>query len=229
MTAYEQATATTAMRTERPVIDTTVHDQAPPVADAAKNEVGAVAGSAKGAAADVAGTAKEQVAQVATEAKSQLGTLTTQAKTQVTEQANVQTQKAAQAARGFADQLQALARGDAPEGVATDLVREISQRVQQIAGKLETSEPQDLLDEVRRYARNRPGMFLLSAVAAGFVGGRLAKGATAEDEPADKASSWTPSAPSNSVDSGSAYTPSYGAAGTYPEEPVQSNTYGGSI
>jgi len=60
-------------------------------------------------------------------------------------------------------------------------VRSISERVQQLADRLENTEPTELLEDVRRYARNKPGMFLMGAMAAGFVGGRLVKGATADE------------------------------------------------
>ncbi|MEO6715324.1 MAG: hypothetical protein ABIM89_18140 [Mycobacteriales bacterium] len=253
MTAYEQATATTGTTTDRSATDS-VKDQAGAVAGTAKSEAGNVAGAATHAASDVAGTAKEQVANVATEAKSQIGTLATQAKAQVSEQATAQTQKAAATTRNFADQLQALARGERTEGVATDIVRDISDRVQMIATKLESTEPQELLDEVRRYARNKPGMFLIGAVAAGFIGGRLVKGATADSD-SDSDQKYSGSNGSKGVWAGSTdstYTPRYGgtaggattsgreapttgtghAAGhgadTYPDEP-RPGSFGGSI
>ena len=212
MTAYEQATATTELSTDRPVSET-AKTQAGAVAGTAKDEAGNVAGAAAQAASEVAGTAKEQVAQVAGEAKNQLGALTTQAKAQVTEQAGLQTRKAAEGARGLADQLQGLARGEAPEGVAMDLVKDLSQRVQSLATKLENSEPQDLLDEVRRYARNRPGMFLIGAMAAGFVGGRLVKGATAEEEakPAT-GNAWVSGASTPASGTTATYAPAYGTS-----------------
>jgi hypothetical protein len=181
VTAYEQATATTETPSNRSVTET-AKSQAAGVAGTAKDEAGMVAGTATQAASEVAGTAKEQVAQVASEAKDQISTLTTQAKQQVADQASAQAQKAASTVRTFGDQLQSLASGQSTEGVAADIVRDIAQRVQQIARKLETSEPQELLEEVRRYARNKPGMFLLGSAAAGFVTGRLVKGATSESD-----------------------------------------------
>jgi len=180
VTAYEQATGTTATSSDRPATEQ-VKTQASAVAGTAKNEAGNVAGAVGSAASDVVGTAKDQAGQVATEAKNQISTLASQAKTQVSEQVTTQTQKAAQTTRTFADQLQAMARGEASEGPANTIVRELSERVQQFADKLENTEPQELLDEVRRYARSKPGMFLVGAVAAGFATGRLVKGATAED------------------------------------------------
>jgi hypothetical protein len=49
-----------------------------------------------------------------------------------------------------------------------------------VADALENRQPSELLDEVRRFARQRPGVFLLSAAAVGFIGGRLTRGIAAE-------------------------------------------------
>lgn len=52
--------------------------------------------------------------------------------------------------------------------------------------RLDEREPSELLDELRRFARRRPGAFLLGAFAAGAVAGRVARGAKDADsgEPA---------------------------------------------
>lgn len=250
MTAYEQATATTTVPSERPV--ETAKLQVGAVTETAKDEAGAVAEVATHAASEVTDTAKEQVAQIAGDTKLQLNALTAQAKAQVSEQASTQTQRAAKTARSFADQLAALTQGRVTEGAAIDLVRELGERVQQIAAKLEASEPQELLGEVRRYARNKPGAFLLGAAAAGFVGGRLVKGASAEPDPGDRPSAKngssyngaaTSEAASNSNHGGTAapapiaglespsanagFTSTYAAA--YPEEPRSQPGLSGSM
>jgi hypothetical protein len=51
--------------------------------------------------------------------------------------------------------------------------------VENFAGKLQSREPAELLDEVRRFARRKPGMFLLGAAAAGVLAGRLTSGVKA--------------------------------------------------
>ena len=45
--------------------------------------------------------------------------------------------------------------------------------------KLQNREPAELLDEVRSFARRKPGMFLLGAAAAGILAGRLTSGVKA--------------------------------------------------
>jgi hypothetical protein len=57
--------------------------------------------------------------------------------------------------------------------MATDLAREVSDRVRALGSHLEGREPGQLLDDARDFARRRPGTFLLGALAAGVVAGRM--------------------------------------------------------
>jgi hypothetical protein len=70
---------------------------------------------------------------------------------------------------------------DAPEqqGMASDLIRQAAQRSESVASWLENKEPGDLVGEVQRFARNRPGTFLLLAAGAGVLAGRLTRSLTA--------------------------------------------------
>jgi hypothetical protein len=51
--------------------------------------------------------------------------------------------------------------------------------VEEFATFLQNREPADLLDEVRSFARRRPGTFLLGAALAGVLAGRLTSGVKA--------------------------------------------------
>ena len=62
-------------------------------------------------------------------------------------------------------------------GIATDLAQQAATRVHDVAGWLESRNPGEIVDELRGIARRRPGAFLLGAVAAGVVAGRLTRGA----------------------------------------------------
>ncbi len=64
-------------------------------------------------------------------------------------------------------------------GVASDLVGQAADRTHGVADWLDGRQPEDLLDELRRLARRRPGAFLIGALAAGVVAGRLTRGAVA--------------------------------------------------
>jgi uncharacterized protein YjbJ (UPF0337 family) len=146
---------------------------------AAKEEASNVAGEAKSAAQGVAQTAKSEAAHVAHEAKNSAQDLLHQAKSGLTSQAGTQQQKAADGIRTISSQLQSMA--DAPDqpGVASDLIRQAAQRSESVASWLENKQPGDLLADVQRFARNRPGTFLLLAAGAGVLAGRLTRGLTA--------------------------------------------------
>jgi hypothetical protein len=91
------------------------------------------------------------------------------------EQSRTQQQRLAGTARTFSDDLSEMA-GDR-SGFASDLAREVSDRARSLASQLEDREPRDLLQGLREFARERPGTFLLGAVAAGIVAGRLTRAA----------------------------------------------------
>ena len=62
-------------------------------------------------------------------------------------------------------------------GPMSDLAQEASRRVGEISHWLDSHEPTDLVDEVKRFARRRPVAFLAIAAAAGVVAGRVTRGA----------------------------------------------------
>ena len=155
-------------------------DDQPSTADVAKGQAASVAGGAADAAQHVAGVAKEQVGQVAAEASNQVKNLVGQARTELSSQAQSQQERAAGGLHSVGDQLRSLAEGSPQPGVATDLAQQASDRVHQIAGWLESRDPAGLLDDVRSFARQRPGVFLALALGAGVLAGRLARGITTD-------------------------------------------------
>src|SRR6185312_5639036 len=76
----------------------------------------------------------------------------------------------------LAGELREMADGGERQGVASDLAAEAADRLGTLADWLGRREPGDLVDEVRRLARRRPGAFLLGAAAAGVLAGRLTRG-----------------------------------------------------
>jgi vacuolar-type H+-ATPase subunit E/Vma4 len=148
-------------------------------ASTAKSEAKDVGREAVGGAREVAGTAKDQAANVAGEAKYQAKDLLGQARNEARQQAHSQQQRAAQGLRTAAQQLGSMAQ-NADSGVAQQVVQNVSDRAHSAASWLEERQPADLLDEVRRFAARRPGVFIAIAVGAGVVAGRLTKGLIAE-------------------------------------------------
>jgi hypothetical protein len=126
-----------------------------------------VVGTAKDEALDVAGTAAEQARNVVGEARQQVTT-------QLSDQAATGRDKLSETLRTLGDDLQQMAQGQGPaQGMATDLAQEVSDRVRALGSHLENREPAQLLDDARDFARRRPGTFLLGALAAGVVAGRV--------------------------------------------------------
>jgi len=149
--------------------------------DVTKNEAANVGQTAKDAGSQVASTAADQAKEVADVTKRQAQDLLEQGRTQVREQAVGQQQKAAQGLSSLAGELRGLANGTSTgaPGPARDLLEQASGKVEEFSYWLQNREPADLLDEVRMFARRKPGMFLLGAAAAGILAGRMTSGVKA--------------------------------------------------
>ncbi|MDQ0377624.1 hypothetical protein [Amycolatopsis thermophila] len=127
----------------------------------------------------VAGVAAGQAREVASEARDQARNLTEQGADQLREQARTSQRKAAENLHGIADQLQEMSDRQDQSGVASDMVREVAQRAKKVASWLDAREPGDLVEELRGFARRKPGLFLAGAAAAGLLAGRLTRGVAA--------------------------------------------------
>ncbi len=127
----------------------------------------------------MAETAKAEAANVASEAKANAKDLLYQARSDLTDQAGAQQQKVANGLRSVSDELHAMAQASDQPGVATDLVRQAAERSSAVAAWLDGRDPGSLLNEVKSFARQRPGTFLLLAAGAGVLAGRLTRSLSA--------------------------------------------------
>ncbi len=143
--------------------------------DAVREEAGDVTRTAADSAQTVAETAKTEAANVASEVKANAKDLLDQARIDLTQQAGAQQQKVANGLRSVSDELHAMARASDQPGVASDLVRQAAERSSSAASWLDARDPGSLLDEVKSFARQRPGTFLLLAAGAGVLAGRLSR------------------------------------------------------
>ena len=161
--------------------------------DVAKDQAGQVADTAKQAGAQVAGTVKEQAGQVTAEAGKQAKQLLSQAQSEITEQAAVTQQRVADGLHALADELTGMTRNSDQDGPATDLARQAADKAHKAAGWLADRDPGTLLDEVRSFARRKPGTYLAIALGAGVLAGRLTRGLTApaDDTPSSAGSTST--------------------------------------
>jgi hypothetical protein len=146
------------------------------VADVAKDESRHVAEVAKGEAGNVAATTAEQARNVAGEAKAQAQGVMDETLAQLDEQSRAQRDRLVTTLRSLGDDVERMA-DQSEGGLAQDLARQVADRAHALSSRLDGREPSELLEEVRSFARRRPGTFLLGALAAGVVAGRLTRGA----------------------------------------------------
>jgi hypothetical protein len=170
--------------------------------EVAKAQVPEVAGGAKDAATKVAGTAKEQAGEVVQETRTQVKQLLGQAGTELSDQAHTQQKRAASGLRSLGDQLGAMAEGSDRPGPATDVAQQVADKAHQLAGWLEARNPQGVLDEVRTFARRKPAVFLVAALGAGVLAGRLTRGLSAGDDATDSSGPSAKNGQQNRIDPG---------------------------
>ncbi|WP_306204369.1 hypothetical protein [Actinoplanes sp. RD1] len=158
-----------------------VKEKASEVKDQAKEVAGQSKQAAGQAAGEVKDTVKEQAHRVGSEAKTQARSVASDVRDRVTGEAKSQTDRLSGTVREIAGQLDEM-RGDRAEGPAAAVVSRVADGGRQFADYLDRNGPEGVLREVGDFARRRPGAFLATALAAGFVVGRLGKGVMKADE-----------------------------------------------
>ncbi|GAA5152608.1 hypothetical protein GCM10023340_33200 [Nocardioides marinquilinus] len=154
--------------------DTSSSGSAQAAASTAADEGKHVAGVAQGEAGKVATEAKDQVRSLVGESRDQVAT-------QLDDQTRQQRDKLVGTLGTLGDDLDRMAdQSDA--GLASDVVREVAGHARSLTSHLDGREPAQLLDDVRDFARRRPGLFLLGALAAGVVVGRVVRGVKDSDD-----------------------------------------------
>jgi len=160
--------------------------------DTAKGEAANVKDTAAGAASGVKDVAKSEVSNVAGEAKYQVRNLVDQTRSELRGQASNQQSQLASRLNSWASELGSMASKSDDSGPMTDLAQEAARRGGEISHWLDTHEPADVLEEVKRFARRRPFAFLALAAAAGVVAGRVTRGAVAANTSVDSDTEPTP-------------------------------------
>ena len=169
-----------AAKSEAADLKNTAQQRGQDVAATAKEQATQVKDTALEQGQQVAGVAKEEAGKVAGEAVSQAKELFAQGREELGSQAHAQQQRLASIVHGFAEELGSMASSSDKSGPLTDLVHTGSRRGGELAHWLEDSQPSDLLDEVRSFARRRPLAFLGVSALAGVVVGRLTRSLAAE-------------------------------------------------
>lgn len=143
--------------------------------EAVKHEAAELKDTATGAAADVAGTAKEEAVSVAQETKAQAIDLFHQGREELADQASKQQQRIASGLDSLGSELSTMASSSQGSGIASDLVQKAADRVSGAASWLSSREPSGVLQDVKSFARRRPGAFIGGALLAGIAAGRLTR------------------------------------------------------
>lgn len=155
-------------------------EQAAGVAGEAKAQAAGVAADAKVGGQQVADVVKDEARQVASQAGEQARTVLANAKTELTHQVNTQQNRLAEIVRGLGDELGAIATGQpvpaSSQGFMSDLAAQGADRIEGVAKFLADKDSNEVMQELTRYARRRPGMFLMLAGLTGLVAGRVTRG-----------------------------------------------------
>ncbi|AWB85202.1 hypothetical protein [Mycetocola zhujimingii] len=177
----------------------------------------------------VASTAADGASNVKQEVGTQAKNLVGEVRSQLTTQVSTQQERAAGGIRTMSEQLRSMADSSETSGVATSLVSQAASRAEGVAGWLESRDPAGLLDDVKSFARRRPGVFIAAAAGAGIVVGRLAKSlAAGNDDSTSTSSSATTVTPQASTQTFDAAPPAtdlgYVAPPAYSDTPTYADT-----
>jgi len=145
-----------------------------------------IAAEAGDATRHVAGVAKDETRSVASEAGRQARQFAGRVQSEARQQAATQQSRAAQGLRNTASSFSRMADSPEATGYAPELVRAAGQRVDAVGQWLESRDPGSLVEEVKSFARRRPGVFLAIAAGTGIVIGRLTRALATPSDDADR-------------------------------------------
>jgi len=128
----------------------------------------------------VADVTKDGIHRVGGETKQQAKDLYRQTQSELADQAASQQKRVASGLRSLGDELGSMADKSDTQGVASDLAHQAASRAAGVADWLDQRDPGALLDEVKDFARRKPGIFITIAAVAGVVAGRLTRSVIAE-------------------------------------------------
>ena len=150
--------------------------------ETAKAESAEVAETVKQAGKDVMSEVGEQTAAVARTAKDQFQQLATQTRQELRVHSEQRGEQLATRLQTWAGQIKALAEGRVEDaGELRGVLGDVQERLESYASSLRERGPDGVLQDVRQFARRRPGMFLLAAGATGFAIGRIVRSGAMSD------------------------------------------------
>lgn len=145
-------------------------------ASTAVEESKEAAATVREAAGAVGQQVRQQAGEVTADLKGQAEQVVHETKAQLRSHADDQRSHLADAFGRFADELDALCKGRPDDaGTARHYVEQASTTLGGLGSQLREQTFDGLVDDVQRFARRRPGVFLAATAAAGLVAGRLAR------------------------------------------------------
>jgi len=128
-------------------------------------------------ASGVGSSLNDETRTVAREAKDHARQVVHESRESLRSEASNQAARLATTMRDISGQLNSMAQSQSGGGMAVDVSRQLSDAANRAADKLETGGIDDVLTDLKTFARRRPGLFLVGAIGAGFAAGRLLKAA----------------------------------------------------
>lgn len=150
-------------------------DRVTDVAARARDEAAAVTDTAKEAGGHVVDTAKQEAGEVLEEAKVQGRRLLDESMYEFRAQADTGQKKVAELARSLSGELRSMAEADS-DGMLAEYVDRAQRLSDEAAQWLESRQPDEVLESVRRYAARNPWQFLAISAGVGFIGARVYRG-----------------------------------------------------
>jgi vacuolar-type H+-ATPase subunit H len=136
----------------------------------------AVGSSAKAKAGEVGATAEKEARALAHDASYEAKRMVGETREQLRSQATQQTSRLAGTLRDVGSQLHEMASADgAGDGMVANATEQLAGTTTRLAERLDGGGFENAVEDVKRFARRRPGLFVLGAVGAGFAVGRLLK------------------------------------------------------
>ena len=126
---------------------------------------------------DLTATTAEHAGAVKDEAKGKALDVAHDVRRELESQGDVQAKRVASTLHDVGSQLNDMAANGQP-GAVTDVTRQVADKSRQLASRLEEGGVQGVGDDLRRFARRQPGLFLAAAGVAGFVLTRVLRNAS---------------------------------------------------
>lgn len=142
-----------------------------------KEEARSLAEDGKESVSHLSEAAQREVGDVMDDVKEQSTNLLNELGSDVRAQAATQQERIAENLRQISNEFRGMLDSSDASGTATSLVDQAARHSGNAADWLQSRDPDDLLEEVKGFARRRPGAFLGIALGAGLLAGRITRNA----------------------------------------------------